>query len=382
MKVARKVNQGCTAAPICLDNKHAGWESPSAEALYAQEMWASYHQFLQNHDDLATMVRHDLTRLLTDKGCTTLRELQEELLLHPPSHDFYSRFTCHLGNMGAWMGPPSQTLSVSPSLAAATRPHCSALATTANLCRIALARIPKIKRNPCPAEKAAKKALDAAQLAKSTFSHGLSQLHNQGVTQVSQIISNTSGALLQFSTVPGKGSLNKGAYTCLLTVLRIIPIAQRVVMHTAGQPYIRAFSPSDEDWFPDLTWQVPSRRHQRQRKKTNPNLLPTSNPNFAFSLSSSLALLSPRMMKQSCAASTNTTPQTYRGKGRTIPPKKLPACWSTTGILSASQTGMSIGRKLPPGNTWSGLRNSPPPPHTRYLSEGPLYVPRISGGFT
>ena len=53
IKVAWKVNKDCASAPIRLGKADAAWAAPSAEVLYAQELWSSYHQFHQHRDDLS-----------------------------------------------------------------------------------------------------------------------------------------------------------------------------------------------------------------------------------------------------------------------------------------------------------------------------------------
>ena len=100
IKVAWKVNQGCSAAPVWLATADTGWGSPSAEVLYAQEMWSSYHQFHQHKDDLSRISAYDLEYLQLDMGADTLRELQEEILLKPAGTSFYERFLRHLASMG------------------------------------------------------------------------------------------------------------------------------------------------------------------------------------------------------------------------------------------------------------------------------------------
>ena len=85
------MNRGCASAPVRLDKQDASWNSPTAEILYAQEMWSSFHQFHQHKDDLSRMTTFDLKRLESETGTTTLRELQGELLLRPPGRTFHER---------------------------------------------------------------------------------------------------------------------------------------------------------------------------------------------------------------------------------------------------------------------------------------------------
>ena len=148
--MANKVNKGCTAAPVRLGNQDAGWAAPSAEVLYAQEMWSSYHQFHQHNDDLSRMTDYDLRRLHTEMGTTTLRDLQSELLLRPPGTSFHERFLRHLATMNVWLSPPPNPNSPDDilSLTRATKVKRETLVFQIKQGKAALAILPKAVPEP------------------------------------------------------------------------------------------------------------------------------------------------------------------------------------------------------------------------------------------
>ena len=291
MKVAWKVNKGCATAPIRLDKVRAGWACPSAQVLYVQELWASYHQFLQHPDELATMTKYETSRLLHTFGCSTLGDLQEEMLLHPRATTFQERLLLHLATMDVWLSP-SEAPDPAPeliTLASATRFHRSLLHDATVAAKATLAILPRTPGQPSGETTHARKALAKCRSASAQFLLGLRQLGNRNLTLVSQLVGSPSGGLIPLKVVPGGGALDRAAYAALLQQLDTIPQPQRALMYRADQPTIKDFLPIDPQLAPDpRKWNPAVRGPPGRRRKisTNPpgltHALPSDDPRFAF----------------------------------------------------------------------------------------------------
>eukprot|EP00961_Rhodomonas_salina_P017683 237842-Rhodomonas_salina.1 len=81
MKSAWKVSVQCGRAVLTAGHDLGGWASPLAETYLLQEQWGLFNQSLNHHDSLSRMVTWNLRRLMTSRGCSTVKELQKELVL-------------------------------------------------------------------------------------------------------------------------------------------------------------------------------------------------------------------------------------------------------------------------------------------------------------